>query len=257
MKIAGSDNEHLRNRTAASTIVAFKEDGFVLKSNRGETSPFRRERARSFMQETGQPFEVALAATRAGNLFTTHTAVPAGFDRFTPSLIEHYLGAYAGQKLGMTLLDLLAPGRRNPNDTSESFNMAYLAIHGNGALNGVRRLPGKVSRNMIFKVQPEEKPDTVARFGGDEFVLVLPEQKDARSALLVAQKIIDAFRNAVVLDGHALTITCSIGISLYPDHGADIDTILKNVDNARYQSKQMGRNHYQLYKVGESKPAVQ
>ena len=53
------------------------------------------ERARSFMEETGQPFEVALAATRAGNLFTTHTPVAAGFDLFPPSLIEQYLGKYA------------------------------------------------------------------------------------------------------------------------------------------------------------------
>ena len=49
----------------------------------------------AFMEETGQPFEVALAVTRAGNLFTTHTAVAAGFDRFSPALIEQYLGGYA------------------------------------------------------------------------------------------------------------------------------------------------------------------
>jgi diguanylate cyclase (GGDEF)-like protein len=89
--------------------------------------------------------------------------------------------------------------------------------------------------------------DTVARFGGDEFVLVLPEQKDAQAALQVARKIMDAFRDAVTLDGHSLTITASIGISLYPDHGADIDTILKNADSAMYRAKQAGRNRYQLY----------
>ena len=54
------------------------------------------ERARNFMEETGQPFEVALAVTRAGNLFTTHTAVSAGFDRFTPALIEQYVGGMIG-----------------------------------------------------------------------------------------------------------------------------------------------------------------
>ena len=89
--------------------------------------------------------------------------------------------------------------------------------------------------------------DTVARFGGDEFVLLLPEQKDAQSALQVAQKIMDAFRDAIPLDGHTLTITSSIGISLYPDHGADIDTILKTADSAMYQAKQEGRGRYQLY----------
>ena len=102
-----------------------------------------------FMAETGQPFEVALAATRAGNLFTTHTAVAAGFDRFPPALIEQYLGRYAQDKLGISLHDLLALGRQNPDDPSESFNMAYLAIRGSGAANGVSRLHGQVSRQHV------------------------------------------------------------------------------------------------------------
>ncbi len=65
-------------------------------------------------KKTGQPFEAALAVTRAGNLFTTHTAVPAGFDRFPPALIEQYLGGYAQERLGISLRDLLALGRREP-----------------------------------------------------------------------------------------------------------------------------------------------
>src|SRR6202011_6204165 len=112
------------------------------------------ERARSFMEETGQPFQVALAVTRAGNLFTTHTAVAAGFDRFAPALIEQYLGGYAEQKLGIKLHDLLALGRQNPNDSSESFNMAYLAIRGSGAVNGVSRLHGEVSRRIFQSLFP-------------------------------------------------------------------------------------------------------
>ena len=72
----------------------------VCHLNEGHAAFAVLERARSFMEETGQPFEVALAATRAGNLFTTHTAVAAGFDRFAPALIEQYLGRYAKQKLG-------------------------------------------------------------------------------------------------------------------------------------------------------------
>jgi len=107
------------------------------------------ERAYDFMQESGQSFEVALAATRSGNVFTTHTAVEAGFDRFTPFLIEQYLGAYAQKKLGIPLSDLLALGRLNADDPSESFNMAYLAIRGSGTVNGVSRLHGKVSRQII------------------------------------------------------------------------------------------------------------
>ena len=126
----------------------------VCHLNEGHAAFAVLERARSFMEETGQPFEVALAVTRAGNLFTTHTAVAAGFDLFAPALVEQYLGGYAEKKLGITLPNLLALGRRDPNDSSESFNMAYLAIRGSGAVNGVSRLHGKVSRHIFTPLFP-------------------------------------------------------------------------------------------------------
>ncbi len=126
----------------------------VCHLNEGHAAFAVLERARCFMQETGQPFEVALAVTRAGNLFTTHTAVAAGFDRFDPALIEQYLKVYAEHDLGIPLQDLLALGRRNPHDLSESFNMAYLAIRGSGAVNGVSRLHGEVSRRLFEPLFP-------------------------------------------------------------------------------------------------------
>jgi len=133
----------------------------VCHLNEGHAAFAVLERARNFMEETGQPFEVALSATRVGNLFTTHTAVAAGFDRFDPALIEQYLGNYAKQKLGITLHDLLALGRQNPNDSSESFNMAYLAIRGSGAVNGVSRLHGEVSRHLFAPLFPHWPEDEV------------------------------------------------------------------------------------------------
>jgi starch phosphorylase len=126
----------------------------VCHLNEGHAALAVLERARSFMQATGQSFEVALAVTRAGNLFTTHTAVAAGFDRFAPDLIEHCLGGYARNQLGITLDDLLALGRQNPNDTNENFNMAYLAIRGSGRVNGVSRLHGQVSRQLFEPLFP-------------------------------------------------------------------------------------------------------
>jgi starch phosphorylase len=126
----------------------------VCHLNEGHAAFAVLERARNFMEETGQPFEVALAVTRAGNLFTTHTAVAAGFDRFAPALIEQYLAGYAEKKLGIALQDLLALGRQNPADSSEHFNMAYLAIRGSGAANGVSRLHGKVSRRLFLPLFP-------------------------------------------------------------------------------------------------------
>ena len=135
-------------------LVALGLQPEVCHLNEGHAAFAVLERARSFMLETGQPFPAALAATRAGNLFTTHTAVAAGFDRFPPGLIEQYLRGYAEKKLGITLHELLALGRQNPNDSSESFNMAYLAIHGSGAVNGVSRLHGQVSRHLFEPLFP-------------------------------------------------------------------------------------------------------
>lgn len=126
----------------------------VCHLNEGHAAFAVLERARSFMQETAQPFDVALAVTRAGNLFTTHTAVAAGFDRFAPALIEQYLGGYAEKQLGLPLHDLLALGRQNPHDSSEPFNMAYLALRGSGAVNGVSRLHGQVSRRLFQPLFP-------------------------------------------------------------------------------------------------------
>ncbi len=126
----------------------------VCHLNEGHAAFAVLERARTFMEETGQPFEVALAVTRVGTLFTTHTPVDAGFDRFTPVLMEQYLGRYAQNKLGIPLSDLLALGRQNPNDSSEPFNMAYLALRGSGAVNGVSRLHGQVSRRIFAPLFP-------------------------------------------------------------------------------------------------------
>ena len=132
----------------------------VCHLNEGHAAFAVLERARSFMEENKLSFEAALAVTRAGNLFTTHTAVAAGFDRFEPALIEQYLGGYAEQRLGITRHDLLALGRQNPNDASEAFNMAHLAIRGSGAANGVSSLHGRVSRHLfepLFPLWPTEE----------------------------------------------------------------------------------------------------
>ena len=133
----------------------------VCHLNEGHAAFAVLERARSFMEATGEPFHVAMAATRVGNLFTTHTAVAAGFDRFEPALIEQYLSRYAREKLGISIHELLALGRQNPEDSSELFNMAYLAIRGCGAVSGVSELHGKVSRHIFLPLFPHWPEDEV------------------------------------------------------------------------------------------------
>lgn len=133
----------------------------VCHLNEGHAAFAVLERARSFMRESGQPFEAALAVTRAGNLFTTHTAVAAGFDRFEPDLIERYLGAYAESELGISRKALLALGRLEAQNASEPFSMAQLALRGSGAVNGVSRLHGAVSRRIFAPAFPRWLTDEV------------------------------------------------------------------------------------------------
>jgi glycogen phosphorylase len=126
----------------------------VCHLNEGHAAMAVLERARDFMEEHTQSFAAALAVTRAGNIFTTHTPVAAGFDRFSPALMMQYLGWYAKTRLGITFEELMALGRLNPDDPQEPFNMAYLAIRGSGAVNGVSHLHGEVSRRIFQPLFP-------------------------------------------------------------------------------------------------------
>jgi glycogen phosphorylase len=126
----------------------------VCHLNEGHAAFVVLERARSFMVASGLPFEAALNVTRAGNLFTTHTPVEAGFDRFAPELVTKYLKPYAQDQLGLSMPGFMALGRSRAGDGSEPFNMAYLAIRGSGAVNGVSRLHGEVSRHIFRALFP-------------------------------------------------------------------------------------------------------
>lgn len=126
----------------------------VCHLNEGHAAFVVLERALAYMREHHQPFDVALTVTRAGNLFTTHTPVEAGFDRFPPDLLKRYLASYAERDLQIKFDDLLALGRKNPGDSREPLNMAYLAVRGSANVNGVSRLHGEVSREIFQPLFP-------------------------------------------------------------------------------------------------------
>lgn len=119
--------------------------------NEGHAAFLVLERACDFMEATGQPFPVALWATRAGNVFSTHTPVAAGFDTFAPELINKYLGSTAAS-LGLSSEGLLALGRENPDNPKELFNMATLAMRGSIMANAVSKLHGEVSRKLFHSL---------------------------------------------------------------------------------------------------------
>jgi len=125
----------------------------VCHFNEGHAAFVVLERARSMMRKTGMDFQTALWATRAGNIFTTHTAVAAGFDSFSQDLIERYFKEFA-VSLGISLEELLALGQKDLSDPVQPFNMAILAMRGSTAVNAVSLLHGKVSRQLFQPLFP-------------------------------------------------------------------------------------------------------
>ncbi|MHB1416162.1 MAG: alpha-glucan family phosphorylase, partial [Chloroflexota bacterium] len=125
----------------------------VCHMNEGHSAFLALERIRMLMVEEGLTFNEAREATKAGNLFTTHTPVPAGIDVFAPDLVDRYFSAYYPQ-LGLSRDEFLALGRRNTGDYNEPFSMAILALHLAAHANGVSELHRDTSRRMWQAVWP-------------------------------------------------------------------------------------------------------
>ena len=99
--------------------------------------------------------------------------------------------------------------------------------------------------------------DSVSRLGGDEFVLILPLLYNSNDAAWVAQKALNALAQPCIVDGHDLHISASIGISLYPDDGADVETLMRSADAAMYHAKKMKRGNFQFFTEALNQEAKQ
>jgi starch phosphorylase len=144
-------------------VEALQPETEICHINEGHAAFAIIERARHFAMKFGLTFWQALWATRAGNVFTTHTPVAAGFDTFAPSLLAKYLpllqrylrfseGKLNGE--GLTPVDILGLGRSDPDNAEEPFNMAYLAQRGSALCLGVSRLHGQFSRAIFQPLFP-------------------------------------------------------------------------------------------------------
>jgi len=89
--------------------------------------------------------------------------------------------------------------------------------------------------------------DTVARLGGDEFLIMLTDIKDVPDVAVAAERLMDAMTAAFVVQGHSLSIGCCIGISIFPEHGADGETLIRRADAAMYNAKDYGRNNFRFF----------
>ena len=101
------------------------------------------------------------------------------------------------------------------------------------------------------------KEDTAARLGGDEFTIILEQLEDTKYASILAEKLLIAFKQPLKLREREITITLSIGISLFPEHGRDTETLLRNADSAMYRTKNEGRNGFSLYTEDLTQRAVE
>jgi len=130
----------------------------VIHMNEGHSAFAGLERIANFMSRYQLPFEAAMELVASSSIFTTHTPVPAGNDRFPPDLIQAYFETYA-HRLGLAFKVLLALGREDPRDDSEHFCMTVLALKLSRFNNGVSKLHGAVSRKMwnrVWNQYPEE-----------------------------------------------------------------------------------------------------
>ncbi len=133
-----------------------------------------------------------------------------------------------GTKLVLLFIDL--DRFKNVNDTrGHNFGDALLAEAG-----------------QRIKLRMREA-DTVARLGGDEFTVVLNDLNKVESAALVATKLINAFNDPFDIDGHQVHVSASVGLTVYPDDGADLVTLMKNADSAMYQAKEEGRGRFSFF----------
>lgn len=120
----------------------------VYHMNEGHSAFLALEHIRKLMLDHGLTFAEVREAAAASCVFTTHTPVPAGHDRFPPHLMQHYFHDYATRELALSWHDFMALGRENPFDANEPFCMTTLAIRLSSDTNGVSALHGEVSRQM-------------------------------------------------------------------------------------------------------------
>jgi diguanylate cyclase (GGDEF)-like protein len=144
----------------------------------------------------------------------------------------------ANQKLAVFFLDL---------DRFKDINDSLGHNVGDALLRGVAE---RLRRSV-------REGDTIARFGGDEFTLLIPRVERIENAPTIAQKIFDMLKAPFIIGEHELFVTASIGISIFPIDGADPETLVRNADTAMYRAKEHGRDNYQLYAAAMNARALE
>ncbi len=160
----GGDNEHRLKQEIllgiggiyALNALSIEKD--IYHCNEGHAAFLNVQRLLDLMKDKGLAFNEALEVVRASGLFTTHTPVPAGHDKFDEQMFQHYMNDFANQ-LGLSWADFMNMGREVPGDQTEKFSVTVFACNTCQEVNGVSWLHGKVSQNMFKKIWDGYFPD--------------------------------------------------------------------------------------------------
>ena len=161
-----------------------------------------------------------------------------------------YYDALTGLPNRTLLQDRLAKALAGASRRNDMVALLFLDIYGFKIIND--SLGHSVGDLLLKQIADRLKrfsrdQDTVARLGGDEFLIVLSDVKDIPDAAVAAERLMDAMAGGFVVQGHPLSVSCSLGISIFPEHGVDGETLIKHADAAMYSAKDNGRNNIQLF----------
>ena len=196
-----------------------------------------------------KPFDAPEVLVRVHNLLEVRLLHEAALDqgKLLESMALH--DALTGLANRRLLTDRISMALAHARRHTSALALVYLDLDGFKQLNDARghgagdALLRQVAQRLLALVREE---DTVARAGGDEFILVLWHISGPEYATAVALKVIEALAEPFIVEGHAVSITASAGVSIYPDHGEDADTLTNSADQALYEAKRAGKNVHRI-----------
>jgi diguanylate cyclase len=198
------------------------------------------------------PIELSLASWKEdGNVFFSSIIRDITLRKRNEEKINQmvYRDPLTGLPNRLLLNDRLSQALDQANENKQTMGIMFIDLDRFKYINDT--LGHAVGDELLIEVAKRieacvGKTDTVSRQGGDEFIVLIPNTT-ADEVTKIAQKIIDSFGQSVMVEGHELFITPSIGIAMYPGDGRDIETLIKNADTAMYRVKDQGKNSFQFY----------
>lgn len=196
-----------------------------------------------------KPFDAPEVLVRVHNLLEVRLLHQASRDqsKLLESLALH--DALTGLANRRLLADRMSMALAHARRHTSALAVVYLDLDGFKRLNDARghgagdALLRQVAQRLVALVREE---DTVARAGGDEFILLLWHISGPEYATAVALKVIAALAVPFIVEGHAVSISVSAGVSIYPNHGEDAETLTKSADRALYEAKRAGKNVHRI-----------